>query len=98
MNELNSYCDLKKHLGHSIVVGEDKKAQNVYLKCKTCQEILVSFDRVVETEDTITIGNELYEKVMDSSNDGCKRCALQDSKDCTFVTCNKFILKRAGKI
>lgn len=98
MNELNTYCDLKKHLGHSIVVGEDKKNQNIYLKCKTCYEVLMSFDRVIETADDIIIGNIKYEKVMDSSSDGCKRCALQENKDCTLVICNKFILKRVGEV
>jgi len=49
----SSYKDLKRHIGHKIVVAcygtnEERiegNPQNVAIECETCNEVLMDFDR-----------------------------------------------------
>lgn len=48
MGMVNSYDDLRRHIGHEVTVvcygkdGEDP--QNIAIECETCMEVLVDYD------------------------------------------------------
>lgn len=44
----HSYADLKRHIGHKVVVscyGDRDDPQNVAVECETCYEIIMDFDK-----------------------------------------------------
>lgn len=45
-----NYAQLREHIGHEIACvcyGEKRKApENVAIECKTCNEVILSYDRV----------------------------------------------------
>ena len=59
------YDDLKRHLGHKIVCisyvngPNDQSPENVAIECKTCNEVLLDFDKydygTVEVNDSVFI-------------------------------------------
>jgi hypothetical protein len=42
---VNSYEELKKHLGHKIVCVSYGQRDNISLECETCQEVIIDYDR-----------------------------------------------------
>jgi hypothetical protein len=45
---VNSYDDLKRHVGHNVVVvtyGKGKDIRNVACECEDCNEVLIDYDK-----------------------------------------------------
>ena len=62
------FDDLKRHIGHKIVcVGYGFKGQkpfvNVAVECKTCNEVLLDFDKEIRKD-------EIHYDVFESIDDG----------------------------
>ena len=56
INAKDGYYDLKKHLGHKIVIvgyggDEDGDWANIAIECEDCNEVLVDFDQPIHDED-----------------------------------------------
>ena len=42
---VNSYAELKRHVGHKIVCVKYGKDANVALECETCNDVLLDYDK-----------------------------------------------------